>query len=44
MRADRVVVLDGSSITEIGAPHELAVRGGAFARLFGPVAPVAPLR
>lgn len=44
MRADRVVVLDGASITEIGAPHELAVRGGAFARLFGPVAPVAPLR
>jgi ATP-binding cassette subfamily B protein len=34
MRADRVVVLDGASIVETGAPRELAARNGAFARLF----------
>ncbi|HUE88043.1 MAG TPA: ABC transporter ATP-binding protein [Vicinamibacterales bacterium] len=34
-RADRVVVLDGASVVETGTPGELAMRGGAFARLFG---------
>jgi ATP-binding cassette subfamily B protein len=34
-RADRVAVLDGASVVEIGTPRELATRGGAFARLFG---------
>ena len=34
MAADRVIVLDGSSIVEEGAPADLMMRGGAFARLF----------
>jgi ATP-binding cassette subfamily B protein len=34
MRVDRVVVLDGASVAETGAPRELASRDGAFARLF----------
>lgn len=33
-RADRVVVLEGASVVETGTARELAVRGGAFARLF----------
>jgi ATP-binding cassette subfamily B protein len=35
MRADRVVVLDGASIVEVGTPGELVARGGTFAHLFG---------
>ena len=34
MAAGRVIVLDGSSIVEEGAPADLIMRGGAFARLF----------
>ena len=34
MAAGRVIVLDGSSIAEEGAPADLMMRGGAFARLF----------
>ena len=34
MAADRVIVLEGSSIVEEGAPADLMMRGGAFARLF----------
>ena len=34
MRADRVVVLDGASVAEIGTPRELAAGDGVFARLF----------
>jgi ATP-binding cassette subfamily B protein len=34
MRADRVVVVDGAAVAEIGSPHELMLRGGVFARLF----------
>ena len=36
MRADRVVVLDGATIAEMGTPRELAKQHGAFARLFAP--------
>jgi ATP-binding cassette subfamily B protein len=35
LRADRVVVLDGSRVAESGTPAELLARGAAFARLFG---------
>jgi ABC-type multidrug transport system fused ATPase/permease subunit len=35
MRADRVVVIDGASVSETGTPRELVTRDGAFARLFG---------
>lgn len=35
MRADRVVVLEGTSVIETGPPHELLAQRGAFARLFG---------
>jgi ATP-binding cassette subfamily B protein len=35
MRADRVVVIEGSRIVETGPPETLLSRGGAFARLFG---------
>lgn len=34
MRADRVVVIDGTSVAETGTPRELAARGGVFARMF----------
>ena len=34
MRADRVVVIEGSSVIETGTPRELAARNGVFARLF----------
>ena len=34
MRADRVVMIDGASVIETGAPRELVARNGAFARLF----------
>ena len=34
MRADRVVVIDGTSVAETGTPRELAARGGVFARIF----------
>lgn len=33
--ADLVVVLDGATVAEVGAPADLAARGGAYARLFG---------
>lgn len=33
-QADRVLVLDGARIAEIGAPEDLQSRQGAFARLF----------
>jgi ATP-binding cassette subfamily B protein len=33
-RADRVVVLDGASIVEQGAPRDLQAQQGAFTRLF----------
>jgi ATP-binding cassette, subfamily B, bacterial len=32
--ADRVVVLDGARVAEIGTPRELEARGGVYARLF----------
>jgi ATP-binding cassette subfamily B protein len=35
MRANRVVVLDGAVVAEIGAPDELLAQDGQFARLFG---------
>ena len=34
MRADRVVVIDGSTVVETGTPRELLARNGVFARLF----------
>ena len=34
MAAGRVIVLEGTSIVEEGAPADLMMRGGAFARLF----------
>jgi ABC-type multidrug transport system fused ATPase/permease subunit len=33
-RANRVVVLDGGRIVEVGAPNELLRRNGPFARMF----------
>jgi ABC-type multidrug transport system fused ATPase/permease subunit len=33
--ADRAVVLDGGTIVESGAPHELLAAGGLFTQLFG---------
>jgi ATP-binding cassette subfamily B protein len=45
MQADRVIVLVDGRVAESGVPAELAARGGAFARLFGPPAPLpAPSR
>jgi ABC-type multidrug transport system fused ATPase/permease subunit len=43
MRADRVVVLEGSAIAETGTPGELIARRGLFAGLFdgGDAAPPA---
>lgn len=34
MRSDRVVVIEGTSVVEMGTPHDLMARGGAFTRLF----------
>jgi ATP-binding cassette subfamily B protein len=34
-QADRVVVLDGAKIVEIGSPEELRLGRGSFAKLFG---------
>lgn len=33
-RADRIVVLDGARVAEVGPPDDLLARGGVFARLF----------
>jgi ATP-binding cassette subfamily B protein len=45
MQADRVIVLVDGRVAESGVPAELVSRGGAFARLFGPSAPLpAPSR
>jgi ABC-type multidrug transport system fused ATPase/permease subunit len=33
--ADRIVVMDAGRIVEQGAPHELAARGGVYARMVG---------
>ena len=35
LRPDRVVVLDGAKIVEIGSPEELRTGQGSFAKLFG---------
>jgi ATP-binding cassette subfamily B protein len=35
MRADRVVVIDGARVVEVGRPDDLLTRGETFARLFG---------
>jgi ATP-binding cassette, subfamily B, bacterial len=35
MRADRVIVIEGTRIAEVGTPDELLARDGAFTRLFG---------
>ena len=35
MSADRVVVLEGAKVAQIGNPGELIVRDGPFAVLFG---------
>jgi ATP-binding cassette subfamily B protein len=40
-QADRVVVLDGAKIAEIGSPQDLRLAQGSFAKLFG-VATVTP--
>ena len=46
-RADRVVVLDGATVVEQGAPRELAAANGPYAALFATAdaasAPVAPI-
>ena len=34
---DRVAVIDGAQLVELGAPHALARAGGPYARLFGAV-------
>ncbi len=41
LAADRVIVLDGARVAQVGAPHELLDVPGPFARLFGATAPVA---
>jgi len=33
-RADRIVVIDQGRIVEVGTPHELLVRGGAYATMY----------
>lgn len=40
MAADRVIVLDGARVAQVGVPHELLDMPGPFARLFGHPAPV----
>ena len=33
LKADRIVVIDGGRIVDIGTHHELVARGGLYARL-----------